>query len=240
MARGLAAALVAILLAAAVEKEDGPPAEFRFVRMEYRDHARARRGFGGGRGWWMQDWPEADVHFTQGIRRLTRIDTGEGIHLPLTDNRIYDYPWLYATQAAYWDLSKTEMDRLRDYLRRGGFLVVDDFWGPVDWEDFKHSMDVLFPDYPIVDMEMSDIIMRVAYPVEERTTIPGLRHLRRGPGGQIVVQPQATPPTWRAIYDDKGTMLVAILQYGCGGCMGACRSPGVPRRDDDARLSLRH
>jgi hypothetical protein len=31
-------------------------------------------------------------------------------------------------------LDKSEVDRLRDYLRRGGFLVVDDFWGPADWE----------------------------------------------------------------------------------------------------------
>ena len=87
----LAVALITILVAAAaLDKADGPPAEFRFVRMEYRDHSRARRGFGGYRGWWQQDWPEADVHFTQGIRRLTRIDTGEGIHLPLTDDRVYD------------------------------------------------------------------------------------------------------------------------------------------------------
>ena len=55
-------------------------AEFHFVRMEYRDLPGMRR-FGGGR-----DWPKADAHFAQGVRRLTRIDNGVPIHLPLTDN----------------------------------------------------------------------------------------------------------------------------------------------------------
>lgn len=216
MAHRFVAGLFALLLAAAprTSNEQGPPAEFKFVRMEYRDHPSVRRPFGrgsgGGRGWWEQDWPEADVHFTQGIRRLTRIDTGEGIHLPLTDDRIFNYPWIYATQAAYWDIGKPEMDRLRDYLLRGGFLVVDDFHGPSDWEVFRHSMVELFPGYPIVDIELGDAVMKVAYSIEERTTIPGLRHLRRGPGGRIVVQPQAVPPLWRAIYDERGRMLVAI------------------------------
>ena len=72
MAKSLATAFVLVLLATASHNE-GPPAEFKFVRMEYRDHPSVRRPFGrgsgGGRGWWEQDWPEADVHFTQGIRR---------------------------------------------------------------------------------------------------------------------------------------------------------------------------
>ena len=214
MAPRLFATLFTLLLVAATD-EPGPPAEFQFLRMEYRDHPSIRRPFrrnfeGRGSGWWEQDWPEADAHFTQGIRRLTRIDTGNGMHLPLTDDRLYDYPWIYATQAAYWDIGKPEMDRLRQYLRRGGFLVVDDFHGPADWETFRHSMLELFPDYPIVDIELGDAVMKVAYSIEERTTIPGLRHLRRGPTGQVVVQPQAVPPIWRAIYDERGRMLVAI------------------------------
>ena len=78
------------------------PAELHFVRVEYVDLPGASRRF--GRGWWRQDWPEAETHFTQGIRRLTQIDVGESVHLPLTDDRIFDYPWIYATQVGYWGL----------------------------------------------------------------------------------------------------------------------------------------
>lgn len=185
-----------------------PDAEFHFIRVEYVDLFTARRGF--ARGWWRQDWPEADIHFTQGVRRLTRIDTGQERHLPLTDDRIFEYPWIYATQVGFWDLSDSETRRLRDYLLRGGFLVVDDFHGPQDWAVFRESMQRVLPGRPILDIDEADSLLHVLYDIKERTMIPGLRHLRRGPGGTIQVQPQAVPPAWRAIYDDNGRMVVAI------------------------------
>jgi len=75
------------------------------------------------------DWPDADEHFSSGIERLTRIETGDPRHLRLTDDHLFDYPWIYATQTGWWGLTDAETARLREYLLRGGFLVVDDFWG---------------------------------------------------------------------------------------------------------------
>jgi hypothetical protein len=193
-------------------------ADFHFVRVEYVDLPQFRRGFGfvsrGGRanGWWAQDWPDADNHFTKGIQRLTRIDIGEPVHLPLTDDRIYDYPWIYVTQAANWDLTKAETDRLRDYLLRGGFLVTDDFWGPDEWEYFAEVMNRVLPNHPITDLLETDSVMHVLYDIQEkdRTYIPGSRHLYRGPGGTIQIAQQAGNPAWRAMYDDKQRMVVAV------------------------------
>jgi hypothetical protein len=187
-------------------------AEYHFIRVEYSDLFGSGRGFGRGfgRGWWMQDWPEAEMHFAQGVRRLTRIHIGENLHVPLTDDRIFEYPWAYATQVGYWNLSDAEVGRLREYLLRGGFLVVDDFWGMDEWVVFRDSMERVFPGRPILEISTADPMMRVLYDIGECVTVPGLRHLRVGPGGRIVAQPEATPPHWRAIYDDRGRMLVAI------------------------------
>jgi hypothetical protein len=185
-----------------------PASEYHFIRVEYVDLFTSRRTF--SRGWWRQDWPEAEIHFSQGVRRLTRVDTGEERHLPLTDDRIFEYPWLYATQVGYWDLSDAETNRLRHYLLRGGFLVVDDFYGLQDWSVFRDSMERVLPGRPIVDIDESDSVLHVLYSIKERVMIPGLRHLRRGAGGRIEVQAQEGPPCWRAIYDDNGRMVVAI------------------------------
>ena len=198
---------LAMLLGQEYWPQSQPKGEYYFVRMEYKDSPNIRRRF--SRGWWRQDWPEADVHFTQGVRRLTRLDTGDGRHMPLTDDRIFDHPWMYATQCAYWDLSDPEISRLREYLLRGGFLVTDDFYGE-EWEVFRRDMNRLFPDRPILDIADDDAVMHVVYDIKERVFIPGLRHLRRGPGGLVGVSPQATNPTWRGIYDDHGRMMVAI------------------------------
>ncbi len=183
-------------------------AEFYFIRVEYANLAWARGFF--GRPWWRQDWPAAEIHFLQGIRRLTNIEAGEGRHVPLTDDRIFEYPWAYATQTGYWDLSNAETDRLREYLLRGGFLVVDDFHGPEEWEVFRQTMLRVFPDQPIIDIPEDDPLLHLLYDLDQRTQIPGLRHLRIGPGGQTVVQTQYSPPLWRGIYDYEGRLVVAV------------------------------
>ncbi|HEX5431547.1 MAG TPA: DUF4159 domain-containing protein [Bryobacteraceae bacterium] len=203
-------------------EEDAMPeraAEFHFLRVEYTDLPEFRRGFGfvsrNGRasGWWAQDWPDAENHFSKGVERLTRIDTGDPRHIPLTDDRIFDYPWIYATQTAYWDMSNEEANRLREYLLRGGFLVTDDFWGPDEWDYFRQLMNRVLPGKPIPDILPSDSVMHALYDIEpkDRTFIPGSRHLRRGYDGSVqIVQPPGTAPAWRALYDDKGRMVVAV------------------------------
>ena len=207
------------------EEEEAPrpsfPAkgEFHFIRVEYTDLPQYRRRWGyasrdgTGEGWWLVDWPDADDHFTSGVQRLTRIAASVPLHIRLTDDRLFDYPWIYATQTGWWGLSNAEVARLREYLLRGGFLVVDDFWGGEQWEVFRETMDRVLPNRPITDIAPGDSVMHVLYDIEDKdlTFIPGTRHLRRGPGGSIVVeQPWGTAPAWRAIYDDKNRMVVAV------------------------------
>ena len=57
---------------------------------------------GRGNGWWLVDWPDADEHFSTGVQRLTRVDTGDPLHMSLTDDRLFDNPWIYATQTGWW------------------------------------------------------------------------------------------------------------------------------------------
>jgi hypothetical protein len=188
--------------------------EFHFVRLEYTDLPQYHRGYGYssraamGNGWWMMDWPDSDEHFSMGVQRLARIDVGEPRHFRLTDDRLWDHPWLYATQTGWWGLDQKEIERLREYLLRGGFLVVDDFWGPEQWEVFRMTMDRVFPGKPIVDIALSDPVMHVLYDIEQKdlTWIPGTRHI----WGGRVQQPEGTSPAWRALDDDRQRMVVAI------------------------------
>jgi Domain of unknown function (DUF4159) len=207
------------------ESDEGPrpafptQAEFHFIRVEYTDLPQFHRRFSRasrnatGNGWWMVDWPDADDHFSSGVQRLTRIETGDPRHVRLTDEHLFDYPWIYATQTGWWGLTDAETSRLREYLMRGGFLVVDDFWGPEQWEIFRETMQRVLPDRPIADIAETDSSMHVLYDIniQDRTFIPGTRHLRQGPDGAIhVYQPEGTAPAWRAIRDDKDRMVVAV------------------------------
>ena len=191
-------------------KDEG--AEFHFARMIYTDLPQygGGRGRGRARGWWRQDWPEAEMYFGQAIERLTRIDIGQSVTIDLLSDDLYDYPWLYATQVGYWSLSDEELAALREYLARGGFLVVDDFFDQ-EWGVFQQTMSRLYPDRPIVEIEpgSEDEILHVVYDLDEKVQIPGLRHLRgyRGGGFSTMNLPE---PHWRGIFDDEGRLIIAI------------------------------
>ncbi len=213
-------------------------AEFHFIRLEYTDLPQFHRRWGfasrgaNGDGWWMVDWPDADDHFSQGVQRLTRVATGDPRHLSLNDEHLFDYPWIYATQAGWWGLTDKETARLGEYLLRGGYLVVDDFWGPEQWEIFRETMQRALPGRAISDITPRDAVMHVLYDIREkdRTFIPGTRHLRRGAGGGTVVrQPEGMDPTWRAMYDDRERMVVAInFNTDVGDAWEYADSPDYP------------
>jgi hypothetical protein len=198
-----------------------PPAraaEFHFLRLEYTDLPFRHRGYGyssrdgRGSGWWMMDWPAAENHFSAGLQRLTRIDVGDPRHVSLLDDHLFDYPWIYATQAGYWDLSVAETARLREYLLRGGYLVTDDCWGQDEWEVFRTTMARVFPGKPILDIAQDDAVRHALYDIgpQDLTIIPGSRHLYRGRDGSAEIEvPQGSVPAWRAMFDDRGRMVVA-------------------------------
>ena len=180
-----------------------PTSELHFTRMFYNG--------GGGRGWgyssWTTDFPEAEYHFTKAVTRLTRLDIGEQSRmLEVTDDAIFDYPWLYAVEVGRWYLDEHEAARLREYLLRGGFLMTDDFHGTIQWANFMESMQRVFPDRPVVDIPDEDEVLHVLYDVDERVQIPGISPLRYG---QTYEQDGVTP-RWRGVYDDNGRLMVAI------------------------------
>jgi hypothetical protein len=181
-----------------------PTAEFHFVRMVY---SGLDSRFGSGRERWLTDWPDAEQHLLKGVRRLTRIKTAEdGQYMTLMDDSLFDYPWIYAVEVGGWVLSEAEAARLRDYLLRGGFLVVDDFHGTREWAGFLQSMNMVFPDRPIVDIPDNDPVFHVAYDLDEHIQIPGIQSLYSG----LTYERDGFAPHWRGIYDDEGRLMVVI------------------------------
>lgn len=207
--RIIAAATVLTALAASGD-ENGlssqrPLAEFHFTRLLYSD--RRGGGFRGGWGNWRIDWPEAETHFIEGVTRLTRLDTSkEGRILRLTDDEIFDYPWLYAVEVGDWYLSDVEADRLREYLLRGGFMMVDDFHGPEQWYGFTETLKKVFPDRPIIDIPDDDPVLHAVYDLDTKTQIYGIRPLQMG----VTYEYGGVVPHFRGIYDDSGRLMFAI------------------------------
>ena len=100
----------------------------------------------------------------------------------------------------------SEAKRLREYLLKGGFLMVDDFHGTQDWENFMSGLRQVLPDRPIEDLASGDEIFHTLYDVDDKIQIPGEQWIRSG----RTYEKDGYQPKWRAIRDDKGRIVVAI------------------------------
>ena len=185
------------------------PAEWTFARLMYPPW-----GGGYGTNWqegrsnWTIDYPVADRHVAVMVRRLTSLDV-RSVEQPVNlddGDEVFYWPWLYAVEVGHWDLTDAQAAKLREYLMRGGFLMVDDFHGSQEWTVFVESMRRVFPDRPIVDIPNEDQIFHMFWDLDDRVQVPGAQFLQTG----RIYEQDGVVPHWRAIYDDKGRIMVAI------------------------------
>lgn len=210
------------------------PAEFVFGRLMYpsfnfggrwRSRGDWRQGFSS----WTIDYPASDRHFCQVLRRLTRVNVRsveQPVNLDDGDDPFY-WPWLYGVEVGRWELTTPQTAKLREYLLRGGFLMVDDFHGTQEWAVFMESMRHVFPDRQLVDLETSDPIFHVLYDLETRYQIPGLQFVRSG----RTWEQDGIEPRWRGIFDDHGRLMVAICHnMDLGDAVEHADNPRYPER----------
>jgi hypothetical protein len=186
--------------------------EFAFARLMfpggpldgYQRTGRFTGDYHYGLSLWTQDYPRADRHFLEAVRRLTRINARSVEQVvDIEDDDAFNWPFLYAVQAGEWGLTQKQGQRLREYLDRGGFFVGDDIHGPNEWGEWEKRIKYAYPDHPMLDIPNDDPIFHTVYDLNDRQIIVGRDHLGEGSknGGTV--------PRWVAIYDDKNRIVVA-------------------------------
>lgn len=188
--------------------------EWVFARLMYpsiRGGYRSRRGGGdwtqGGTDW-TTDYPRSDRHLSAALRRLTRV-SARSVEQPVNlddGEEVYNWPWLYGVEVGHWNLTDEQCAKMRDFLLRGGFFMCDDFHGTQEWEVFIASMNRVFPDRPIVEIDNADPIFHTLYDLEGRFQVPGQQFLYSG----RIYEKDGYQPRWRGVYDDKNRLMVAI------------------------------
>jgi len=197
-----------------------PDAEFQIARIIYKTNARAG-SHGTIQPMWAVDYPLAEAHFLGALSRYTRIDVAEDSrHLELTDDRLFQYPFLFLQQPGFWYPDEQDVARLREYLLRGGFIFFDDFHGG-DWANFEEEITRVLPDYQLEDVPKGDPIMQIFFNIDKRTQVPGERHLRR--------LDQMPPARWVGIYDDhRRLMVIANYNQDTGDAWEHADDPSYP------------
>ncbi len=157
---------------------------------------------------WTMDYPRSDRHFSEALRRLTRVharSVEQPISLDDADD-VYNWPFLYAVEVGYWDLTDDQVKKMREYLLRGGFFMCDDFHGTLEWSNFMRSMARVFPDRPVVEIDSNDPIFHTIFDLDNRYQVPGAQFLET----RQIWEWDGFEPRWRGIYDSKGRLMVAI------------------------------
>ena len=130
---------------------DGSTARLGIARLEY----------DGGGDWYAN--PSSIPNLLAAIAERTSLDVERAeARVRLTDDRLWNYPFLHATGHGNMRLSSEEIVRLREYLARGGFLHVDDNYG-LDTA-FRREIARVYPDRPLVDVPLTHPIYGIVYP----------------------------------------------------------------------------
>jgi hypothetical protein len=185
--------------------------EFAVGRLRFRSPLDGRRGFGGGffgygRRRWGIDANKGDRVFSQILRRLTRIDVRSVEQIvDISSDDLYDWPFLLAISIGDWELNEDEIAHMRNFLDRGGFLVVDDFHGEAEWENFAQGIARIVPNSTIVELDADNQIFHTVYELNELYQVSGRNIVRGQP-----YERNGFVPHWRGVMDEKGRIQVAI------------------------------
>lgn len=178
---------------------------FTFARIQYSSTGFSRRGRGGK---WRTDFPDADLNLSFRLKQLTSLEVDpDGVVLRLTDPELFDYPFIYIIEPGDMLLGEDEVLALRKYLNKGGFLMVDDFWGEYEWENFYREIKRVFPDREPEEVPLDHEIFHIVYDIKEKPMVPSVHAYM---GGYRTERYDADQAHYRAIYDDQGRIMAFI------------------------------
>lgn len=183
---------------------------FTFVRIKYA--VSGRYGYGHTAQRWRIDFPDSDLNFSFRLQQMTSLKVDpDGRVLELTDKDLFNYPFIYIVEPGRLTFEDEEVAVLRRYLLNGGFLMVDDFWGDTEWTNFHQEIKRVFPDREPQELPLEHPVFHCVIDLKEKPQVPGIEWFVRyrmhyeGRRGE-----NTDTPHYRAIFDDKGRMMVIM------------------------------
>jgi hypothetical protein len=153
---------------------------------------------------WHHDYPDGDTMFPTSLGRLTTTDTDEDSYqiVDIDSKELFKYPFVYMSEPGYLNLLPADVVNLREYLNRGGFLLLDDFRGNEfdnsQYENMRDQMRKVFPDREIKPVPATHPIFHAFYDIDPQNMLPPYRIF---PSGEL---------QFLGISDPKGNLQVII------------------------------
>jgi hypothetical protein len=178
--------------------------KFKFVRIK---NAPMYPGeyLGDGGAQFSHDYPEAGIHLSKIISELSKtpivLDENEFI-FTFDDPNLFKYPFAYMCEVGYMQLTDEEVKGMREYLLRGGFLLVDDFRDQREMSNFQYYLKQALPEFEMKPLDVNHPIFNCFFSIKSLDLRPMYRS-RYGGG--------ATPQFFGI--EDKNGRLMMIINY---------------------------
>jgi hypothetical protein len=192
---------------------------FNFCRVMFTSDRREKQG-------WGTDYPGADINFSIRLSELTKVNVTmrddsnevpepEAVVVRLTDDSLFKCPFIFMEDAGTLRFSAPEVARLRDYLLKGGFLLVADYHGYWAQEQFDEEIGRVLPrsTFPIIDITPphDHPLWHAMFNVTSLPQMASINTWRRT--GDVIERwnQDAAPPDARAIADEQGRLMVLMV-----------------------------
>jgi len=200
----LSLSLAGITAVALAGNGPGRYKDFTFGRVVYSGNSDFWSWRGGSR--WSVDFPSSDENIIRMLRQQTNLRINEPQAIEITDPALFEVPFLYILEVGYLEWNQQEAGILKEYLLRGGFMMVDDFHGSREWDVWSTQIQTVFPDRKVKDIPMNHPVFHCYFDFKEYPQIPSTGSLRQG----RTYERDGIYPRCRGIFDDEGRLMVLI------------------------------
>jgi Domain of unknown function (DUF4159) len=192
---------------------------FNFCRLMFNSNRREKSG-------WGTDYPGADLNFSTRLAELTKTDVKMGrgngedeapdaVVVRPTDDALFQCPFILMEDAGTVRFNDVEAARLREYLLKGGFLLVSDYHGTYAKAQFDEEIARVLPPakYPVVDLTPPDHpIWNTMFHLQQLPQMASIQTWRRTGGGTIERwNDDRSGPDARGITDARGRLMVVMI-----------------------------
>lgn len=174
--------------------------DFTFVRLKYSGSYRYK-------SLWHIDYPTAERNLLFQLRKHTDIKASpiEKV-IEVGSPELFDYPFAYMAELGRLNLSKAEAENLREYMLRGGFIMMDDFHGKAQWKRFYRQFRKIFPKREPRDIPIKHPLFNCFFKIDTLMQIPAPAAYRKGrthenDGYQVRCM---------GVFDDQGRIMMVI------------------------------
>lgn len=184
--------------------------KFTFVRIrfdtsQYAQYYGYNNVLGDGGPPWSHDYPVAGRHLMKIMSELSKIDAMLDVNEPilsLDDPVLFKFPFAYLAEVGFMNLTDKEIEGMREYLKRGGFLLVDDFRSAGQFYNLQQHVKRAFPELELKKLDISHPIFNCFFSIKTIELNPVY-------GGGFGSREPVNPEFW-GLEDETGRLMMII------------------------------